>query len=83
MTYGIFMLIISYALANNPAVNNSLHVRDLETLLSVCSTENREAVIDVNHIFSQYKKVTHLRVSTDTLYTYFRNLGVRFTGEYF
>ena len=83
MTYGIFRLIISYVLANNPAIKNSLHVRDLETLMSVCATKDIEAVIDINHIFSEYKKRSHLQVSTDTLYTYFRGLGVRFTGEYF
>ena len=81
MTYGIFMLIISYALANNPAANNSLHVRDLETLMSVCSSEDVNAVIDINHIFSEYKKRSRLQVSTDTLYTYFRNLGVKFYTE--
>lgn len=83
MTYGIFRLIISYVLANNPTVKNSLHVRDLETLMRVCASEDIEAVIDINHVFNAYKKATRLQVSTDTLYTYFRSLGVRFTGEYF
>lgn len=81
MTYGIFMLIISYALANNPAVHNALHVRDLETLQSICATKDIHAVIDINAIFSEYKKRTHLQVSSDTLYSYFRGLGVRFYGE--
>lgn len=80
MNYGIFMLIISYQLANNPHVNNMLHVRDLETLSSICSTEDKEQVINVNKIFASFKKRTGLRVSNETLYNYFRGLGVRFMG---
>lgn len=81
MNYGIFMLIISYQLANNPRVNNMLHVRDLETLSSICSTEDKEQVIDLNKIFTSFKKRTGLRVSNDTLYNYFRGLGVKFYQE--
>lgn len=80
MNYGIFMLIISYQLANNPRVNNMLHVRDLEILSSICSTEDKEQVINVNKIFASFKKRTGLRVSNETLYNYFRGLGVRFMG---
>ena len=80
MNYGIFMLIISYQLANNPKVNNLLHVRDLETLSSICSIEDKEQVIDVNKIFTSFKKRTGLQVSNETLYNYFRGLGVRFMG---
>lgn len=80
MTYSVFMLIISYQLANNPRVNNMLHVRDLEILSSICSTEDKEQVINVNKIFASFKKRTGLRVSNETLYNYFRGLGVRFMG---
>ena len=80
MNYGGFRLIISYQLEHNARITNMLHVRDLQTLDSVCRMENLEQEININEIFTRFKKTTGLRVSNETLYNYFRGLGVRFMG---
>ena len=80
MNYGSFRLIISYQLDHKAHITNLLHMRDLQTLDSVCASEDIEQEININEIFKRFKKVTGLQVSNETLYNYFRSLGVRFVG---
>ena len=80
MNYGGFRLIISYQLEHNARITNMLHVRDLQTLESVCASEDIEQEINIKQIFKRFKKSTGLQVSNETLYNYFRGLGVRFMG---
>ena len=78
LSYCGLLLNILYALSLTSNTSNALIMRDLRTLELIVNTKESNKAIDVNALLSEFKKVTHLKISHNDLYNYFMFHGVKF-----
>ena len=72
------LLNVLYALSLTSNTSNPLVIRDLRTLETIVNTKESGKAIDVNALLSEFKQVTHLKISHNDLYNYFMFHGVKF-----
>ena len=78
LSYCGLLLNVLYALSLTSNTSNALIMRDLRTLELIVNTKESNKAIDVNALLSEFKKVTHLKISHNDLYNYFMFHGVKF-----
>ena len=78
LSYCGLLLNILYALSLTSNTCNALVMRDLRTLESIVNNKESSKAIDVNALLSEFKQVTHLKISHNDLYNYFMFHGVKF-----
>ena len=78
LSYCGLMLNIMFALTLSSNTGNALVMRDLRTLETIVNTKESSKAIDVNALLSEFKQVTHLKISHNELYNYFMFHGVKF-----
>lgn len=78
LSYCGLMLNIMVALTLSSNTCNALVMRDLRTLESIVEGKESGKAIDVNALLSEFKQVTHLKISHNDLYNYFMFHGVKF-----
>lgn len=78
LSYCGLLLNVLYALSLTSNTSNALVMRDLRTLETIVNTKESSKAIDVNALLSEFKQVTHLKISHNDLYNYFMFHGVKF-----
>lgn len=78
LSYCGLLLNVLYALSLASNTSNALVMRDLRTLESIVKGKESGKAIDVNALLSEFKQVTHLKISHNDLYNYFMFHGVKF-----
>lgn len=78
LSYCGLLLNVLYALSLASNTSNALVMRDLRTLEMIVNSKESSKAIDVDALLSEFKQVTHLKISHNDLYNYFMFHGVQF-----